>query len=192
MEVTMVEQTKEEAKEEKKEEAKQEKKQEAKKEEKKEEAKEEKKEKAKEEKTEKAKEEKKEKEAPEVSKKLTKILDEIAQLSVLELSDFIKAFEEKFDVSAAAPVAVAAGAAGGEAPAEAEQAKSTYDVVLKEAGQSKMQVIKVIREITGLGLKDCKALVDAAPKAVKEGVDKDAMEEVKKKLEDAGATVDVK
>jgi len=144
-----------------------------------------------------AKEEKEEKEekkeTPEVSKKLTKILDEIANLSVLELADFIKAFEDKFGVTAAAPVAVAAAAPGaGEGAEEAGEAKSSYDIILKEAGQQKMQVIKAVREITGLGLKDCKALVDAAPKAVKEGLDKDAMEEIKKKLEDAGATIEVK
>jgi large subunit ribosomal protein L7/L12 len=143
---------------------------------------------------EKVKETKKEKkEAPEASKKLSKILDDIANLSVMELADFVKAFEDKFDVTAAAPVAVAAAApAGGEGAEEAQEAKSAYDIILKEAGQQKMQVIKAIREITGLGLKDCKALVDAAPKSVKEGVDKDAMEDIKKKLEEAGATVEVK
>jgi len=134
------------------------------------------------------------KEQVEVSDKLSKILNEIANLSVLELSDFIKAFEDKFGVSAASAVAVAApvaGGGGGEEDAEKEE-KSTFDVILKEAGQQKMQVIKAVREITGLGLKECKALVDAAPKAVKEGVDKELMEQIQKKLMDAGATVEVK
>ena len=131
------------------------------------------------------------KEKVEVSDKLSKILDEIADLSVLELSDFIKAFEDKFGVSAASAVAMAAPAAGDGEDAPKEE-KSTYDVILKEAGQQKMQVIKVVREITGLGLKECKALVDAAPKAVKEGVDKELMEQIQKKLTDAGATVEVK
>ena len=133
------------------------------------------------------------KEKVEVSDKLSKILDEIADLSVLELSDFIKAFEDKFGVSAASAVAVAAPAAAGDGEeGAAKEEKSTYDVILKEAGQQKMQVIKVVREITGLGLKECKALVDAAPKAVKEGVDKELMEQIQKKLTDAGATVEVK
>ena len=138
--------------------------------------------------------EKEAKEHVKVSDKLSKILDEIANLSVLELSNFIKAFEDKFGVTAASAVAVASPAAvgGGAEEGAAKEEKSVFGVVLKEAGQQKMQVIKAVREITGLGLKECKALVDAAPKAIKEGVDKETMEQIQKKLTDAGATVEVK
>lgn len=119
-----------------------------------------------------------------------KILDAVEKLSVLELAELVKAMEEKFGVSAAAPVAVAAaGGAGGEAAAEE---KDSFDVVLTETGAQKIQVIKVVREITGLGLKEAKDLVDGAPKAVKEGVKKDEAEELKAKIEEAGATVEVK
>lgn len=118
------------------------------------------------------------------------ILDAISNMSVLELSELVKAIEDKFHVSAAAPVAVAAAPAAGAAPAAEE--KTTFDVVLTDVGQAKIQVIKAVREITGLGLKDSKAIVDAAPKAVKEGVAKDQAEEMKKKLEAAGATVELK
>jgi len=129
----------------------------------------------------------------EVSDKLSKILDEIANLSVLELADLVRAFESKFGVTATAPVAVAAAAAaGGGGGAVQAEVKSTFDVYLKEAGQQKMQVIKAVRDITGLGLKECKALVDAAPKMVKQGLDKETMEDIKKKLEAAGAAVEVK
>lgn len=124
------------------------------------------------------------------SEKVTKLLEEIDTLTVLELAEAVKALEEKYGVSAAAPVAVAAApAAGAAAPAEE---KSEFDVVLTEAGASKINVIKVVREITGLGLKDAKDLVDSAPKAVKEKVSKTDADDIKKKLEDAGAKVELK
>lgn len=121
------------------------------------------------------------------------ILEAIGNMTVLELADLVKALEEKFGVSAAAPVAVAAGpavAAGGAEAAEEE--KTEFDVVLQAAGDKKIQVIKVVREITGLGLKEAKELVDSAPKAVKEGVSKDQAEEIKGKLEEVGASVEIK
>lgn len=118
------------------------------------------------------------------------ILNAISEMSVLELSELVKAIEDKFGVSAAAPVAVAAAAPA--AGAAAEEEKTEFDVVLASAGESKIQVIKAVREITGLGLKDAKALVDGAPKAVKEGASKADAEEMKKKLEAAGATVELK
>lgn len=118
------------------------------------------------------------------------ILEAISNMSVLELSELVKAIEDKFGVSAAAPVAVAAAPAAGVAAAAEE--KTEFDVVLKEIGEKKIQVIKAVREITGLGLKDAKALVDGAPKEVKTGVAKAEAEEMKKKLEDAGATVELK
>lgn len=118
------------------------------------------------------------------------ILEAISNMSVLELSELVKAIEDKFGVSAAAPVAVAAAPAAG-AVAAAEE-KTEFDVILKEIGDKKIQVIKAVREITGLGLKDAKALVDGAPKEVKTGVAKAEAEEMKKKLEEAGATVELK
>ena len=118
------------------------------------------------------------------------ILEAISNMSVLELSELVKAIEDKFGVSAAAPVAVAAAPAAGAAAAAEE--KTEFDVVLKEIGEKKIQVIKAVREITGLGLKDAKALVDGAPKEVKTGVAKAEAEEMKKKLEDACATVELK
>lgn len=118
------------------------------------------------------------------------ILEAISNMSVLELSELVKAIEDKFGVSAAAPVAVAAAPAAGAAAAAEE--KTEFDVVLKEIGEKKIQVIKAVREITGLGLKDAKALVDGAPKEVKTGVAKAEAEEMKKKLEEAGATVEMK
>jgi large subunit ribosomal protein L7/L12 len=119
------------------------------------------------------------------------ILETIANMSVMDVVDLISAMEEKFGVSAAAPVAVAAGpAAGGEAAAAEE--KTEFDVVLASFGSQKVPVIKVVREITGLGLKEAKDLVEGVPSAVKEAVSKDEAEEIKKKLEDAGATVEVK
>ena len=117
------------------------------------------------------------------------ILEAVGSMSVLELNELVKAFEEKFGVSAAA-VAVA-GPAGGGAAAAAEE-KTEFTVVLAEAGGNKVSVIKAVRELTGLGLKEAKDLVDGAPKPVKEGVDKAAAEEAKKKLEEAGAKVEVK
>lgn len=120
---------------------------------------------------------------------VTKILDEIKELTLLEVNDLVKALEEEFGVSAAAPVMVAgaAGAAGG-----AAEEKSEFDVVLANAGAQKIKVIKVVREITGLGLAEAKALVDGAPKTVKEAVAKDEAEEMKTKLEEAGATIELK
>ena len=123
-----------------------------------------------------------------MSEKITAMIDEIKALTVLELSELVKAIEEEFGVSAAAPVAVAA--AGAAAPAEAE--KTEFDVVLAEAGANKIQVIKVVRELTGLGLKEAKDLVDGAPKAVKTGVSKDDAEAAKAKLEEVGAKVELK
>lgn len=115
------------------------------------------------------------------------IIDAIKEMSVLDLNDLVKAIEEEFGVTAAAPVA-AAGAAGGDAAAE----QTEFEVVLTNAGASKIKVVKAVREITGLGLKDAKDMVDNAPKAIKEGVSKDEAEEVKAKLEEAGASVEVK
>ena len=121
------------------------------------------------------------------------ILDEISNLTVIELSELLKAFEEKFGVTAAAPVAVAAvaGAAGG-AAAPAEEEKDEFDVILTDAGAQKIQVIKVVRELTNLGLKEAKDLVDGAPKPVLEKANKDAAEAAKAKLTEAGASVEVK
>ena len=124
-----------------------------------------------------------------MSEKITQIIEEVKALTVLELSELVKAMEEEFGVSAAAPVAVAGPAAGGEAAA-AE--KTEFDVVLAEAGANKMPVIKVVRELTGLGLKEAKDLVEAAPKAIKEGASKDEAEAIKAKLEEAGAKVELK
>ncbi|MEN9823264.1 MAG: ribosomal protein [Actinomycetota bacterium] len=119
------------------------------------------------------------------------ILDEISSLTVIELKELLDAFEEKFGVTAAAPVAVAAVAAGA-APAAAEEEKDEFDVVLTDAGAQKIQVIKVVRELTNLGLKEAKDLVDGAPKPVLEKVNKDAAESAKAKLVEAGATIEVK
>jgi large subunit ribosomal protein L7/L12 len=119
------------------------------------------------------------------------VIEFISSMSVLELSDLVKELEEKFGVSAAAPVAVAA--APGAQPAQADvEEKTEFDVILSQVGDKKIQVIKVIRAVTGLGLKEAKALVDEAPKPVKEGVSKEEAEDVKGQLEEAGATVDVK
>ena len=123
------------------------------------------------------------------SEKITNILEEIKSLTILELSDLVKAVEEEFGVSAAAPVGVVA-AAGAAAPAAEE--KTEFDVILTGFGANKLNVIKVVRELTGLGLKDAKDMVEGAPKAVKEGVSKDEAESVKKALEEAGAEVEVK
>ncbi len=119
---------------------------------------------------------------------VTKILDEIKELTLLEVNDLVKALEEEFGVSAAAPVMVA-GAVGGAAAAEE---KSEFDVILASAGAQKIKVIKVVREITGLGLAEAKAMVDGAPKPVKEGAAKEEAEEIKTKLEEVGATVELK
>jgi large subunit ribosomal protein L7/L12 len=124
----------------------------------------------------------------------TEILDAIAGMTVLDLSDLIKQMEEKFGVSAAAAVSVAAPAAGGAggAAAAAVEEKTEFDVILSEIGANKVNVIKAVREITGLGLKEAKDLVDGAPKPVKEAIPKADAEAAKKKLEDAGAKADIK
>jgi large subunit ribosomal protein L7/L12 len=121
------------------------------------------------------------------------VFEFIDGMTIIQMSEFIKEFEERYDVSAAAPVAAvaAAPAAGGEAPAAAEE-KAAFDVVLSAAGDKKIQVIKVVREITSLGLKEAKELVDSAPKAVKAGVSKEEAEEIKAKLEEQGAIVELK
>lgn len=123
-----------------------------------------------------------------VPKKFEKIVKEIEEMSVLDLAELIKVLEDKFGVSAAAPVAMAMPVA---AEAAAEE-KSAFDVVLTSPGGSKINVIKAVRELTGLGLKEAKDMVDAAPKAIKEGVSKEEAESVKAKLEEAGATVELK
>lgn len=120
------------------------------------------------------------------SEKVTAMIEELKALSVLELSELVKAVEEEFGVSAAAAVAVAAPAAGGAAAAEE---KTEFDVVLADVGANKIKVIKVVRELTGLGLGEAKALVDGAPKAVKEGISKDEAEAAKAKLEDRKSVV---
>ena len=124
------------------------------------------------------------------SEKITNILEEIKALTIVELADLVKAVEEEFGVSAAAPVGVVAVAGGAAAPAAEE--KTEFDVVLKSFGAKKLDVIKAVREITGLGLKEAKEMVEGAPKTVKEGVSKDEAETVKKALEEAGAEVEVK
>ena len=122
----------------------------------------------------------------------TEILDKIASMTVLELSELIKAMEDKFGVSAAAAVAVAAPAAGAGAAAAAVEEQTEFTVVLSAIGENKVNVIKAVRELTGLGLKEAKDLVDGAPKPVKEGVSKADAEAAKKKLEEAGAKADIK
>ena len=124
-----------------------------------------------------------------MSEKVTNLIEEVKSLTVLELSELVKALEEEFGVSAAAPVAVAAAPA---AAAPAAEEKTEFDVVLKSAGANKINVIKVVKEITGLGLKEAKALVDEAPKTVKEGASKDDAESIKTKLTEAGAEVELK
>ncbi len=123
------------------------------------------------------------------SEKITAIIEELKGLTVLELADLVHAVEEEFGVSAAAAVAVAAPADGGAAAAEE---KTEFDVILASAGAQKIAVIKAVREATGLGLKEAKALVDGAPKTVKEAISKDDAEALKAKLEEAGATVEIK
>ena len=123
------------------------------------------------------------------SEKITALIEEVKALTVLELSELVHALEDEFGVSAAAPVAVAAAAAPA---AEAAAEKTEFDVVLASFGDEKIKVIKAVRETTGLGLADAKAVVEAAPKAIKEGVSKDEAEELKKKLEEAGAKVELK
>ncbi len=124
-----------------------------------------------------------------MSEKITQIIEEVKAMTVLELSELVKALEEEFGVSAAAPVAVAAAPAAGAAAAEE---KTEFDVVLTEVGANKVGVIKVVKEVTGLGLKEAKEVVDGAPKTVKEAASKDDAEAIKAKLEEAGAKVELK
>ena len=124
------------------------------------------------------------------SEKITNIVEEIKTLTILELADLVKAVEEEFGVSAAAPVGVVAVAGGAAAPAAEE--KTEFDVILTGFGDKKLNVIKAIREITGLGLKEAKDMVEGCPKPVKEGVAKDEAEKIKAALEEAGATVEIK
>lgn len=124
-----------------------------------------------------------------MSDKVVKLIEDVKALTVLELSELVKALEEEFGVSAAAPVAVAAAPVAAAAAAEEQ---TEFDVVLKAAGANKIQVIKVVRELTGLGLKEAKEVVDNAPKALKEGVSKDDAEALKAKLVEAGAEVEIK
>ena len=121
------------------------------------------------------------------SEKITKLMDDVKSLTVLELSDLVKALEEEFGVSAVAPVGVAVAAVAGEAAAE----KTEFNVELKDAGASKINVIKVVREVTGLGLKEAKELVDGAPKTVKEGASKEEAEDMKAKFEAVGAVIEL-
>ncbi len=125
-----------------------------------------------------------------MSEKVTNLIEEVKSLTVLELAELVKALEEEFGVSAAAPAAVAVAAPAAAAPAAEE--KTEFDVVLKSAGANKINVIKVVKEITGLGLKEAKALVDEAPKTIKEGASKDDAESIKTKLTEAGAEVELK
>jgi len=120
------------------------------------------------------------------------VIEFISNMSVLELSEMIKELEDKFGVTAAAPVAIAAAAPTGDAAAAAEEEKTEFDVVLTVIGEKKIQVIKVVRAITGLGLKEAKELVEKAPQAVKEGVVKEEAEDIKKQLEEAGAQAEIK
>lgn len=125
-----------------------------------------------------------------MSEKVTNLIEEVKALTVLELSELVKALEEEFGVSAAAPAAVAVAAPAAAAPVEEE--KTEFDVVLKAPGANKINVIKIVKEATGLGLKEAKAIVDAAPKAVKEAASKDEAETLKAKLVEAGAEVELK
>ncbi len=127
------------------------------------------------------------------SDKVTKLIEDVKALTVLELSELVKALEEEFGVSAAAPMAVAAApAAGGAAAAPAAEEKTEFNVILKEVGADKIKVIKVVREITGLGLKEAKDLVDGAPKTVKENVAKEEAASIEAKFKEVGATVEIK
>ena len=126
-----------------------------------------------------------------MSEKVTNLLEEIKELTVLELSELVKALEEEFDVTAQATVAAAPAAAAGAAEAGAAE-KSEFDVILASVGDAKMKVIKAVKDLTGLGLKDAKAIVDEAPKAIKEGASKEEAEELKAKLEEVGATIELK
>lgn len=125
------------------------------------------------------------------SEKITKLIDEVKSLTVLELSELVKALEEEFGVSAAAPMAVAAAPAAGGAVAAAEE-KTEFDVILKEVGSEKIKVIKTVREVTGLGLKEAKELVDNAPKPIKENISQDEAKEIEAKFKEVGATIELK
>ncbi len=125
------------------------------------------------------------------TEKMEELVSTLSDMTILEVSDLVKQLEEKWGVSAAAPVVVASGGATGDAPAVAEE-KDEFDVVLTSPGEKKIQVIKVVREITGLGLKEAKDLVDSAPKSVKEAVAKAEAEELQKKIEEAGGVVELK
>ncbi|HHY43339.1 MAG TPA: 50S ribosomal protein L7/L12 [Coprothermobacter sp.] len=122
---------------------------------------------------------------------IEEIISEIENMTVSQLAELVKALEDKFGVSASMPMAVAAPVAGPAAAAPVEEEKTSFDVVLKEAGAKKLEVIKVVREITGLGLKEAKDLVESAPKPIKEGVTKEEAEELKKKLEEVGAVIEL-
>jgi len=129
----------------------------------------------------------------ELTEKMKGVMDSIEKMTVMELADLVKALEEKFGVSAAAPIAVAAaGAAAGAAPAAAAEEKSSFNVVLAAAGSNKIQVIKELRTLTSLGLKEAKDLVDGAPKTVKEGATKEEADKIKKQLEAAGGKIELK
>lgn len=127
-----------------------------------------------------------------MSEKVTQLIEDVKGLTVLELSELVKALEEEFGVSAAAPVAVAAAPAAGAAAGAAEEEKTDFDVILASAGDQKIKVIKVVRELTGLGLKEAKAVVDEAPKPLKEGATKEEADEIKAKIEEVGGTVEFK
>ena len=143
--------------------------------------------------TETKEEKREEKKGKKVPEKLQEIIKKVEELNVIELADLVKALEDKFGVSAAPQVVASAGAANaGEGGEGAEEKKESVSVILKDAGQAKVQIIKEIKEIMGLGLKEAKDLVDAAPKALKENIPVAEAEEIKKKLEEAGATVEVK
>ena len=128
----------------------------------------------------------------ELTDKMKSVMDTIEKMTVMELADFVKALEDKFGVQAAAPVSIQAAGAAGASPAAAVEEKSTFNVVLVSAGASKIQVIKELRAITSLGLKEAKDLVDGAPKTIKEGATKEEADKIKKQLEAAGAKIELK
>lgn len=138
-----------------------------------------------------AKSEESKEEKKEVPAKFKGLVDQISELSVLDLAELVKVLEDHFGVSAAAPVAVAAAGGAGGGEEEAAEAKSSYNIMLTAAGEKKIDVIKAVREISGLGLAESKAVVDGAPKMIKEGVPAEEAEEAKKKLEEAGATIEL-
>ncbi len=127
-----------------------------------------------------------------MSEKVTKMIEDVKALTVLELAELVKALEEEFGVSAAAPVAAAAGPAAGAAPAVVEEEQTEFNVILKEAGSEKIKVIKTVREITALGLKEAKDVVEGAPSTIKEGVTKDEANAIAAKFKEVGATVEIK